>query len=68
MKNRKTSVSLFLTFLVVIGSTAVSLAQILPPPPTSSGAPLDPLSWLLLAAGGAFAGKKYLDRRSKDKH
>lgn len=35
-------------------------AQPLPPP---SSTPLDPLSWVLLAGAGTFAGKKFYDSK-----
>ena len=69
MKNKKISFSLLLTCLVIICSTVGSLSQVLPPPPPAAGgAPLDPLSWVLLGSGGVFAGKKYLDKRKNNKH
>lgn len=43
-------------------------AQILPPPPPGNGGganvPLDPASWVVLAAGGAYAYRRY--RNQKD--
>lgn len=38
-----------------------------PPPPDPDQIPLDPLSWVLLASGGAVAGKKYYDYRKSKK-
>ena len=36
------------------------------PLPPASGTPIDPVSWVLLGAAGAIAGKKYYDSRKKD--
>lgn len=33
-----------------------------PPPPDPGQIPLDPMSWILLGAGGAIGAKKYYDR------
>lgn len=35
------------------------------PLPPSGQTPLDPVSWVLLGAAGAFAGKKYYDSRKE---
>jgi len=51
----KVTVTLSLLLLVA----EVVRAQ--PPPP--DGVPLDPLSWLVLGAGGAIAGKKLYDKK-----
>lgn len=41
-------------------------AQILPPPPPAPlAAPIDPLSWVILGAGGIAAGRKYLNDKKK---
>jgi hypothetical protein len=34
--------------------------------PAPGGVPLDPVSWVVLAAGAGIAGKKYMDSRKKD--
>ncbi len=36
------------------------------PPPPPEGVPLDPLSWMLLAAGGGIAMRKMLKAQKKD--
>jgi hypothetical protein len=36
-------------------------------PPDPEPIPLDPVSWVLLASGGAIAGKKYYDYRKSKK-
>jgi hypothetical protein len=37
------------------------------PPPDPNSVPLDPLSWLILAAGGAIGVKKYFfDKKNED--
>jgi hypothetical protein len=55
-------------FLIIVGAL---FAQVAPPPGPlggpgpAAGAPLDPLSWLLLGAGGtAAAGKYYKSKRN----
>jgi len=67
--------SIFLLAFLVIGIQSAS-AQILPPPsPAPSGGggggpaavPLDPVSWVMLAAGGGVAAKKYVDKRRDTK-
>ena len=67
MNYKKISIALLLTCFIVLGTAVISHAQILPPPPPDSSAPLDPLSWLLLGAGGIFAGKKYYDTKKTKK-
>lgn len=37
------------------------------PPPLPGQIPLDPMSWILLSAGGAIGAKKYYDSRKKSK-
>lgn len=53
----------------IAATIAFGLAFALPvlaqtPPP--GGVPLDPVSWVVLAAGAGVAGKKYLDSRKKN--
>lgn len=49
--------------LVLFSTNAFALL----PPPDPENIPLDPVSWVLLASGGAIAGKKYYDsRKSKN--
>lgn len=63
----------YLSVMLFICLTAVSNAQVgplptTPPPsspPPSAGAPLDPLSWVILGAGGAAAAGKYYQVRKK---
>ena len=57
----------FFTVIFVVFCTVSVYAQILPPPPPGPGAPLDPLSWIILGAGGALAGKRYIESRKKKK-
>jgi hypothetical protein len=60
----------FLTYFVIvivisIAIPAVSLAGT-PPPGPPQAVPLDPVSWVLLASGGAIGAKKYYDyKKSK---
>jgi hypothetical protein len=60
----------FLSYLVIvvailIATPFVSLAST-PPPGPPQAVPLDPLSWVLLASGGAIGAKKYYDyKKSK---
>lgn len=65
--NYKIIVGLLFTCIMLVASTAIVQAQILPPPPPDSSVPLDPLSWVLLGAGGIFAGKKYYDSKKLKK-
>jgi hypothetical protein len=37
------------------------------PPENPQGIPLDPVSWVMLAAGAGVAGKKYYDNRNNKK-
>ncbi len=62
---------LALICLFLVAAVAV-YAQVAPPPlplggpPPAADVPLDPLSWLLLGAGGtAAAGKYYKSKRNK---
>jgi len=59
--------SILFTVLIVLVTSTITNAQVVPPPPPASpaGAPLDPISWVLLGAGGAVAGKKYYDKRKQ---
>lgn len=56
------------TIAMLLLAILAAHAQILPPPPQpptgGTGVPLDPVSWVVLGAGGAYAYKKY--RNSKD--
>jgi hypothetical protein len=38
------------------------------PPQNNNNVPLDPVSWVLLAAGAGVAGKKYYDKRKENKN
>lgn len=68
MKNKNISIAFIFTLIIIVANSAISLAQVLPPPPPGpSAVPLDPLSWLLLGAGGVVAGKKYLDNKKSKK-
>ena len=53
-------------FVILIATSTMLNAQIPPPPPPGGAGPLDPISWILLGAGGAMAGKKYYDKRKED--
>lgn len=57
-----------ITIALLLLATLAADAQILPPPPppNNTGVPLDPLSWLMLAAGGAFAYRKYRKNIKED--
>ena len=65
--NNKNIVTLFIICLFILAGPVIVKAQILPPPPPDSSVPLDPLSWVILGAGGVAAGKKYLDNKKKNK-
>jgi hypothetical protein len=55
------------TFILMVSTNLVIKAGIpIPPPPGgAAGTPLDPISWVLLGAGGVAAGKKYYDKRKE---
>lgn len=67
MNNKNYFIALLFTAVIVVASPMISQAQILPPPPPDSSVPLDPLSWILLGAGGVAAGKKYYDIKKMKK-
>lgn len=46
-----------LAILLLLIFADSALAQVAPPP--AGGAPLDPVSWTVLAAGGAYAVHRY---------
>ncbi len=59
--------NLLFVFSVVMILVMYSTDVFSQPPPGPEGIPLDPVSWVLLASGGAIAGKKYYDyKRSKN--
>jgi hypothetical protein len=59
--------NLFFIFSVVMILVMCSTDVFSQPPPDPQSIPLDPVSWVLLASGGAIAGKKYYDyRKSKN--
>lgn len=51
---------IIVVFLFLFISEATFAAS--PPPPDPGQIPLDPMSWVLLGAGGAIAAKKYYDK------
>ncbi|MCG9909893.1 MAG: hypothetical protein MH137_01215 [Flavobacteriales bacterium] len=62
----------YLTAILFVCGVITAKAQVVPPPtlppppttpPPSAGAPLDPLSWIVLGAGGAAAAGKYYNNR-----
>ena len=64
--------SIFIIAILYFGIQTAS-AQVLPPPgPAPSGGggpaavPLDPVSWIMLAAGGGIAAKKYANQKKKN--
>jgi len=59
--------NLFFVFTAIIVLAMCSTDVFSQPPPDPQAIPLDPVSWVLLASGGAIAGKKYYDyRKSKN--
>jgi len=68
MKNILIKATILASF-IFIGLSAS--AQILPPPqlppPGGTNVPLDPFSWVLLGAGGAYAIKRYRDGKLAEK-
>ncbi len=57
----------FIFSLLVVFLVLVSTETFAAPPPDPDEIPLDPFSWVLLATGGAVAGKKYYDYRKSKK-
>lgn len=55
----KIAIALVFFGLLIVNET---FAQPLPP---AGQTPLDPVSWVLLGAAGAMAGKKYYDSRKE---
>jgi hypothetical protein len=47
---------------------ALPLVMLAAPPNNNNNIPLDPVSWVLLAAGAGVASKKYYDKRKEDKN
>jgi hypothetical protein len=61
LKIRITVIILFITSAITIVYAQGG------PPPDPNDIPLDPLSWLILAAGGAIGAKKYFfDKKGED--
>ena len=52
-----------LALLISLGALVTPIFAQVPPP---GGVPIDPVSWVLLAAGAGIAGKKYMDKKKKE--
>ena len=63
--NRYTIVTVGI-FIIMILFCQEAMAQLGPPPNPGNGSniPLDPMSWILLGAGAAYAGNKYRKGKS----
>jgi N-acetylneuraminic acid mutarotase len=70
MNNYKILQYSLITIAILLMATLAAHAQILPPPPQpppgGAGVPLDPVSWVVLGAGGLYAYKKYKNSNTEE--